>query len=186
MEQAELGLELFDHHLHHVRAFRSGTAIMDAWIKRYAKRSQKDDLTRVHVLVERKAEVNEPSNVEVKRSVLGFFALSMCHIYVEDIRPEERAALPRYPIGAVLLTRLAVHETLRRKGWGGALLLKAAQKAVHASRHVAARVMVVDAIDDTARAFYEHFDFVAMPSSPNRLYINLNRWDVFQDINGST
>ncbi len=140
---------------------------MNEWIRRYAKRSQLDDLTRVHVLVDH--------TVEIKRPVLGYFALSMCHIYLKDIQPEDRAPLPRCPIPAVLLTRLAVHETLLGKGWGGVLLLKAAQKAIRASQQVAARLLVVDAIDKAAKAFYEHFDFVAMPSSPNRLYINLNR-----------
>ena len=31
------------------------------------------------------------------------------------------------------------------------------------------RVIVVDAIDDRARGFYEHFGFRAVPADPNRL-----------------
>jgi len=69
----------------------------------------------------------------------------------------------------VLLARLALDRSLQGQGLGGELLLDALSRAVQASEIAAARLMVVDAIDDRAAAFYEHHGFVAVPGNRQRL-----------------
>ena len=179
-----LQVELFDHRSHEVKSFACGKEIMDRWIRRFAKRSQRDDLTRVFVLVKRASEEsgepgnknkNKNKNKKNKKKVLGYFALSMGHIHFEDLTEEDRERLPRYPIPAVLLTRLAVSSELQGRGAGGALLYSASKRAMMASRHVAARVMVVEVLDEEAFGFYGHYGFVRMPSDDERVYISLER-----------
>jgi GNAT superfamily N-acetyltransferase len=55
-------------------------------------------------------------------------------------------------------------------GFGGLLLAEALQHAVAATEHAAARLVVVDAIDDTAVGFYKRWDFIEAPGYPLRLY----------------
>jgi len=66
--------------------------------------------------------------------------------------------------------RLAVDEREHGSGHGGFLLAEALVRAVTAGEAVAARLVVVDAIDDEAAAFYEHFGFTRAPEHPRRRY----------------
>jgi Acetyltransferase (GNAT) domain len=69
----------------------------------------------------------------------------------------------------VLLARLALDRSLQGQGLGGELLVDALSRAVQASEVAAARLVVVDAIDEAAAAFYEHHGFVAVPGNRQRL-----------------
>ena len=56
-------------------------------------------------------------------------------------------------------------KTLHGQGLGGALLADALSRIVAATQIVAARFVVVDAIDDTAHRFYEHHGFRPIPDA---------------------
>ena len=68
-------------------------------------------------------------------------------------------------IPAVLLARLALHQGLQGRGLGGALLADALRRVLAATEMVAARFVVVDAIDDAAAGFYEHHGFRRIPAT---------------------
>ena len=53
------------------------------------------------------------------------------------------------------------------RGLDGQLLFDADQRVLAATRTVAARYFVVDAIDDTAVGFYEHYGFTRSPGEPS-------------------
>jgi len=163
-----LRLEQFNHLRHATSSFSSGNEEMDRWFRRFAKRSQRDSLTRVFVLV-------ETEEATTKLPVLGYFALSMASVEVAGLSESDRQGLPRTPVPAVLMTRLAISASRQGRGLGRALLVKAAQKAVLASEAVAARLFVVDALDEEAARFDERFGFSRSPQDPMRLYIGLNR-----------
>lgn len=73
------------------------------------------------------------------------------------------------PIPGFLLARLALQRSQQGRGAGGELLVAALQTTLDAIRIGGGRVIVVDAIDDAAHGFYEHFGFRPTPSSPGRL-----------------
>ena len=68
----------------------------------------------------------------------------------------------------ILLARLALSSDLRGTGLGGILLHDALSRAVAASQQAGGRYIVVDAIDDNACRFYEHYGFTVTPA-PDRL-----------------
>ncbi len=72
-----------------------------------------------------------------------------------------------------LLARLAVDAGRHGEGIGSQLLAEALRKAVAAGDAAAARLVVVDAIDDAAARFYGHHGFLAVPEHPMRLYRRL-------------
>ena len=70
----------------------------------------------------------------------------------------------------VLLARLAVDPLEQGKGLGALLLAEALRKAVAAGEAAAARLVVVDAIDETAVRFYQRHGFMLAPKNEVRLY----------------
>ncbi len=83
--------------------------------------------------------------------------------------------LPRHPIPAALGGRLAVDRNFAGRGLGSVLLADAVQKAIAAAETVAMTVVVVDPIDDAARAFYSAFGFGSLQGPQRRMFLTLPR-----------
>ena len=95
--------------------------------------------------------------------MIGYYAL-----VAGSVRPEEAPAriskgLAKHPIGVILLARLAVDTREKGKGVGKALLKDALLRIVSAADTIGARAVLVHAIDEEARRFYERFDFERSP-----------------------
>lgn len=102
--------------------------------------------------------------------MLGYFSLTMGSVLRSDAPKTLVRGLPAHPIGVALLARLAVDARHQGEGLGGLLLAEALRKAVAAGDAAAARLVVVDAIDEAAARFYAHHGFFAVPEHPMRLY----------------
>jgi len=139
---------------HDVSSFDSGNAELDGWLRRHALAAQQMDSARTFVLVG-------------NGTVLGYFSLTMGSVLRADAPAKLVRGLPAYPVGMVLLARLAVHRSEQGKGIGALLLAEALRKAVGAGEAAAARLVVVD---EAAVAFYERHGFVRAPEHPLRLY----------------
>lgn len=77
------------------------------------------------------------------------------------------------PLPTTLIGRLAVDRSFQKRGLGGDLLIHAIRVAVRTARDVASAVIEVDAIDDAARQFYDHYGFARLPDDPNHLYLSM-------------
>ena len=82
--------------------------------------------------------------------------------------------LPRYPIPVGLLGRLEVDRRWSRRGLGSVLLTDALRRVHLASATLAVYAVVVDAKDESARAFYERFGFIVLPDSASRLFLPMS------------
>jgi len=102
--------------------------------------------------------------------VIGYFSLTMGSVLRSDAPAKLVRGLPTYPVGMVLLARLAVDRREQGKGFGALLLAEALRKAVAAGESAAARLVVVDAIDEQAAHFYERHGFIRAPEHALRLY----------------
>jgi GNAT superfamily N-acetyltransferase len=142
---------------HVLDQFGSGNAELDNWLCRHAVAAQQMDSARTFVLVE-------------GAIVLGYFSLTMGSVLRADAPGKFVRGLPSYPVGMVLLARLAVDRTCQGRGAGSLLLAEALRKAVAAGEAAAARLVVVDAIDEGAARFYARHGFVPAPEHPLRLY----------------
>lgn len=113
--------------------------------------------------------VNESSNV----TPLGYYTLSSASVAMLDLPSALTKKLPRYPsVPAVRLGRLAVSAQAQGTGLGGVLLVDAIARTQRSD--IAAYAMVVDAKDEAAVRFYEHFGFVRFASLPSMLYLRLS------------
>jgi len=72
-----------------------------------------------------------------------------------------------------ILGRLAVDQTWQGCGLGAALLRDAVERTQAAGAILGIRGLLVHALSDAAKAFYEHHGFVASPSRPMTLVMSL-------------
>jgi GNAT superfamily N-acetyltransferase len=101
--------------------------------------------------------------------VAGYFALAAGEVVREDMPGGIRRNMPD-PIPAIVLTRLAVDSEFQGHGLGAALLKDAVLRAHAAAELVAARVLLVHAIDLMARDFYLHLSFRQFGDEPLHLF----------------
>lgn len=145
---------------HDRSAFTCGYEELDNWLKMISSQAQKANTARTFV-------------VHRDRQVVGYYSLAMSSVSRETPPEELTKRFPRYPIGAVLLARLAVDETEAGNGLGAKLLSDALLRGLQAAEVVAAPLFMVDAIDDKAAGFYRHFGFRPAPENSLKLFLRV-------------
>ena len=88
----------------------------------------------------------------------GFYGLAASSVERRRVSSRVDRNMPD-PIPVILLGQLAVEEAYRGRRLGSDLLVDAARRLFAAAGTVGARAVIVQAIDERARAFYERFDF---------------------------
>jgi len=135
---------------HDVIGFTCGNEVLDRWLREHAATAQAKRTSVTYVWTT--GDIG----------VVTYYSLAPHLIENADLPRRFGRGDPRQ-IPAILLARLALAGELRGTGLGGILLHDALTRAVAASQQVGGRYVVVDAIDDNAQRFYEHYGFVAAP-----------------------
>ncbi|WDU57805.1 GNAT family N-acetyltransferase [Pseudemcibacter aquimaris] len=99
--------------------------------------------------------------------------MSALSINVDTLPEAVKRKLPRHPLPAALLGRLAVSESAHGTGIGKLLLADAIKRTMGIQGDMAIYAMVVAAIDDKAAAYYTKFGFTAFEDNPDRLFLPL-------------
>lgn len=137
--------------------FESPQPSLVDYLRRYALRhAEKDWLARTYLAI------NSGGPTE---RVAGYFSLAAASVERASLAPiAELARLPRFPIPAVLLARLAVDSRVRGQGLGRYLFEEALGLTLQLARAgpVAFRMLITDALDAEAERFYRHFGLEAL------------------------
>lgn len=141
---------------HRIDRFTCGVDSLDRWLIEHAQHAQSMRTAQTFVW-----HTGDDTAV-------AYFSLA-AHLVVRDELSTKLGRGSSSSIPAVMLARLALDQSLRGGGLGGELLWVALSRARSAADTVAARLVVVDAIDDSAAAFYRHHGFSPVPGNPNRL-----------------
>ncbi|MDO8212439.1 hypothetical protein [Conexibacter sp. CPCC 206217] len=146
---------------HELDDFRCGEPALDEWLRKHARNAAGQG-TRTYELL------NERTN-----GTAGYFAIAP-HLLGREQAPRRigRGAPARIP--AILLAKLALDARLHGEGLGAELLVHALRVIVGAARTAGGRIVVVDAIDEDAAAFYAAHDFTPTPNDPLRLVMKLS------------
>ena len=146
---------------HDVEGFDAGVASLTTWLTEHALQAGRAGSARTFVV----------TDAEQGGRVVGYHAIAAASI--ERTLATRRAArgMPGHPVPAILLARLAVDRSVQGRGVGAWLLQDAMRRAVSASEDFGVRVLLVHAIDQRARAFYERFGFEASPTDPLNLQV---------------
>lgn len=142
---------------YHDRAlFTCGVESLDNYLRMYAGQDVRRMANSVFVL----ADSREPAGI------LGYYTLCATAISQGEVPAAARKHVPRYPlVSATLLGRLAVAEAYQGRGFGKLLVVDAMRRAYASARAVGSSMLVVDAINEQAVAFYQANGFVRMSAS---------------------
>jgi GNAT superfamily N-acetyltransferase len=153
---------------HTVDGFDCGVESLNVWLVEHARGAVASGSARVFVTVDRE-----------QARVCGYYALAAAAITHQQATERARKGQPRHPFPAVLLARLAVDASVQSRGIGAWILQDAMRRALSASEAVGMRVLLVHALDDAARRFYERWGFEPSPTDPFNLQM------LFKDIRRS-
>ena len=101
----------------------------------------------------------------------GYLCLSSAQIGAESLPQDQRKFLPRYPVPALRISKLAVDLSYQKKGVGSYLLKQALQKTLQISQNVGIYAVLVDAIDPRAQSFYIKYGFIPFHHNPLCLFL---------------
>lgn len=146
---------------HDLDAFDCGRAELDDWLAKHA-RAATGQGTRTYVLID-----------DADDAVVGYFAIAP-HLLERDAAPRAVGRGAPLQIPAILLAKLALDTSIHGHGLGAELLVFALRTILDAARRAGGRLVIVDAIDAEARAFYEHHDFQPLPGHDHRLVLKLS------------
>jgi GNAT superfamily N-acetyltransferase len=107
--------------------------------------------------------------------VFGYYAISTYQLETETLPRRAKKGLPtRMPLPAVLLGKLAVDRATQGQKLGSLLLMDALRRVQHLAGQVGIRLVIVDAIDESARRFYLHYRFESLEDNPDRLFMSVS------------
>ncbi len=152
-----------DKSAHDRAAFQCGNPDLDEFLQTKAAKHQSQRISRTFVLV---------SEADPGR-ILGYYSLSNCQIDRQLLSEDVGKTLPRHPIPAVMLGRLAVDRREQGKQLGTWLLMDALKRTVLVGQQSGVFALVVDAVDAKARDFYLRHGFLVITDRPMTLYLPL-------------
>ncbi len=144
---------------HELDLFQSGTDSLDQWLRRRARANQASGASRTYVIAD-------------STHIVGYYCLSSGGLDLTDAPGSIRRNMPD-PVPIAVLGRLAVDVTWQGKGLGVALLQDAVLRTGQAAAILGIRGLLVHAISDEAKAFYERYGFQASPKNPMTLVLSL-------------
>lgn len=142
-------VELLGKH-HDLGPFECGKPALDTWLKKWALPNLASGSARTFV-------------AHREGVVVGYYSICTGSVRREEAPERIARGQAAHPLPVILLARLAVDRREHGRGLGAALLKNALSRIVAAVDIVAARAVLVHAIDDDARGFYRHFGFEDSP-----------------------
>jgi GNAT superfamily N-acetyltransferase len=146
---------------HTLDGFACGEAVLDDWLRRRAMSKQLSGATRTFVIADRDSRV------------YGYYAMAAGAVAHQMATRTVRRNMPD-PVPVMVLARLAVDRHAQGDKLGASLLQDAVNRAVAVSRNAGVRALLVHALHDRAKQFYEHYGFQESPQHPMTLMLRLN------------
>ncbi|WLS04938.1 GNAT family N-acetyltransferase [Shinella oryzae] len=146
-----------DHHK--LADFNSGVVELEDWLRRCARSNQTSGAPRTFVVCE-------------ESRVIAYYALASGAVKQPEAPGRLRRNMPD-PIPVAVLGRFAIDQAYHGRGIGRALVRDAGLRLLNAAEVLGIRGMLVHAISEDARAFYEAVGFLPSPSDPMMLMVGL-------------
>lgn len=145
---------------HLLDSFSCGEAELDNWLKRRAMTNQLRGASRTFVVTDR------------QNTVLGYYALAAGAVALQVASANLRRNMPD-PVPVLVLARLAVDTRAQGMKVGAGLLHDALQRAVNVSHNTGVRALLVHALNEPAKQFYQYYGFQQSPVNPMVLMLRL-------------
>ena len=144
---------------HDFSGFDSGEPVLDDWLRRRAVPNEAAGASRTYVVC--------AGNV-----VAGYYSLAVGAVAHAGSPGRVRRNMPD-PIPVMVLGRLAVDRSFQGQGIGAGLLRDAILRTVQAAEIAGIRALLVHAISESAKRFYQGYGFISSPLDPMTVMITL-------------
>lgn len=144
---------------HRIEGFESGNGNLDDWLKRRALKNEVEGASRTYILY-------------AEDIVVGYYCLASGAIPQISATGKVRRNMPD-PIPVMVIGRLAVDIHWQDRGLGRALLKDAILRTLQAAEIGGIRAILVHAISEDAKRFYERCGFTPSPLEPMMLMITV-------------
>lgn len=145
------------------REFRSGQTQVDDWLATKALQQQDKHLSVTKVLLDEASQI------------AGFYTLAIGEVDFSDLPLVLVRKLPRRQLPVAILAWLGVQVDRHGHGFGSLLLAQALRDCFQAGQTFAFIAVILDCIDEAAKAFYQRFDFQELPGRPLRLFLSMHQ-----------
>ena len=145
---------------HQIDSFNSDNNELNEWLKRRALKNELEGASRTYVVCAGKV-------------VIGYYCLANGALAQTTATGRVRRNMPN-PIPVIVIGRLAVDRHWQGKGIGRALLRDAILRTLQAAEIAGIRAILVHAISEEAKQFYEKCGFTASPIDPMTLMVTVN------------
>lgn len=146
---------------HTLEGFSCGERSLDEWLTRRALANQSTGASRTFVVT------------DARKQVVGYYALAAGAVAHEEASSNVRRNMPN-PVPVLVLGRLAVDQRAQGLRLGAALLQDAVLRAQSVARNAGVRALLVHALHEPAKRFYEHYGFQPSPLNPLTLMLRLD------------
>ena len=144
---------------HDLDGFDCGTPALDDWLKRRGRQNQASGASRTYVVC-------------VGTRVVGYYSLAAGSVSHAAATGRVRRNMPD-PVPVALLGRLAIDRHWQGRGLGWGLLRDAVLRVLAAGETIGVRAILVHAISEEAKKFYERCGFRPSPGEPMTLMITV-------------
>ena len=144
---------------HNRKVFSCKKPALADYLKQYARQNDENNIAKSFIAV-------DDENI-----IHGYYSLRASSIEFENLPKNLVKNIPKYPIPAALIARLAVDTNIEGQGLGSRLLIDALERILSTSEQLAIKVVLVDAIDDEAKNYYLHFGFIEIPGHDLKLLL---------------
>lgn len=146
---------------HDVSEFDCGEASLNDWLHRRALKNQERGGTRTYVVC-------------AGMKVLAYYSLAANAVRREVASSKVSRNMPD-PIPVTLLGRLAVDRRYQERGFGKGMLKDAVLRTLQAADKIGIRAIMVHALNEDAKRYYQRRGFHESPIDPMMLFITLVR-----------
>ena len=144
---------------HDLSEFECGEPTLDDWLRRRALPNEESGASRTYLVC-------------VGEQVVGYYALAVGAVTHAEAPGRVRRNMPD-PVPVMIIGRLAVHKDFQGRKIGPALLRDAVLRTLQAAEIAGVRAILVHAISERARQFYEDCGFTPSPMDPMTLMITV-------------
>ncbi|MGA2355519.1 MAG: GNAT family N-acetyltransferase [Terriglobales bacterium] len=144
---------------HDLSNFDCGEPTLDEWLRRRALQNEESGASRTYVVC-------------TGQRAIGYYALAVGAVAHTEAPGRVRRNMPD-PVPVMIIGRLAVHKDYQGRKIGPALLRDAVVRTLQAAEIAGIRAILVHAISERARKFYEDCGLVASPMDRMTLMITV-------------
>ena len=149
--------------------FQCGESQVEEWLATRAFQHQEKNLSVTKVLL------------DAAENIAGYYTLATGQIDFGELPIDIRRALPRRALPVAVLAWFGIASKYQAQGLGSRLLAMRLRDCWEAGKTFAFVAVLLDCLNDSAKSFYQLWNFTELPGHPLRLYLSTRMLDALME-----